>query len=639
MNGNGAHLARSLFANANDQQSCYMTYRMQYQDPNSTTNWITYDTKYGQAYGSANGCGDFYNYRVTLNLFAATDAGFPVDPRTSRFGLQWNGVCQDLGQTSEPSDLNDQPASRLNMADVPPSLHYLEPSAWIDSANGIMYSLRPDAKSGFYALHGWPKCTNGSFIGASSGWMANVASSVSSPGIAPGLLSQNNTDIFYNPWLFASGNQGANRHTPDYFADPDGVVRRGMGAYIPFNLAGPWNAGNAPADTTVGLPMAEAFVSGSSEGDTTITTYPGTPPTSANPTSQAQSRPYFLHRPFYSVAELGYVFSDTPWRNLDFFTAESGNAALLDTFCINDTNDPGGLVAGKVNLNTRQVPVLQAVLASGYFDPAVPTLTGSGTAGQIDSTTANLLAQALVARTTDTTNIANGTGPLQNMSELVGKYVVPQIASAPGQKGIQIQDMGTTILNGYDEGTLNAPSGGTASTSFADGKLSYAGFSGGVWDNTATTGASAAYAHCPYPNPYSYEPNPSTVASGTISGGVEDFTSKTGAPKPTTAPEDVYAALLKSSSFSSNANHNGTRETVTYIQRFREAPIRALSAVGTTRVWNLMIDVIAQTGRFPSSASSLANFNVEGERRYWVHVAIDRYTGKVLDEQVEEVKE
>jgi len=59
--------------------------------------------------------------------------------------------------------------------------------------------------------------------------------------------------------------------------------------------------------------------------------------------------------------------------------------------------------------------------------------------------------------------------------------------------------------------------------------------------------------------------------------------------------------------------------------------------IGTTRVSNLMIDVIAQTGRFPSSASSLANFNVEGERRYWVHVEIDRYTGKVLDEQVEEV--
>jgi hypothetical protein len=79
------------------------------------------------------------------------------------------------------------------------------------------------------------------------------------------------------------------------------------------------------------------------------------------------------------------------------------------------------------------------------------------------------------------------------------------------------------------------------------------------------------------------------------------------------------------------------------LTRLREASIRALAATGTTRVWNLMIDVIAQTGRFPSNAataaSPLAAFAVSGERRYWVHVAIDRYTGKVLDERIEEVKE
>jgi hypothetical protein len=75
------------------------------------------------------------------------------------------------------------------------------------------------------------------------------------------------------------------------------------------------------------------------------------------------------------------------------------------------------------------------------------------------------------------------------------------------------------------------------------------------------------------------------------------------------------------------------------IQRFREAPIRALSAVGQTRVWNLMIDVIAQKGRFPSTASTLDNFNVEGEQRYWVHVAIDRLTGQVIDKQIEVVQQ
>ena len=34
--------------------------------------------------------------------------------------------------------------------------------------------------------------------------------------------------------------------------------------------------------------------------------------------------------------------------------------------------------------------------------------------------------------------------------------------------------------------------------------------------------------------------------------------------------------------------------------------------------------------------SDLPNFIVEGEQRYWVHVAIDRFTGQVIDQQVED---
>ena len=67
--------------------------------------------------------------------------------------------------------------------------------------------------------------------------------------------------------------------------------------------------------------------------------------------------------------------------------------------------------------------------------------------------------------------------------------------------------------------------------------------------------------------------------------------------------------------------------------------VRALSDVGQTRTWNLMIDVIAQTGRYPQSASGLDQFLVEGEKRYWVHVAIDRITGQVIDQLWEPVSE
>ena len=72
----------------------------------------------------------------------------------------------------------------------------------------------------------------------------------------------------------------------------------------------------------------------------------------------------------------------------------------------------------------------------------------------------------------------------------------------------------------------------------------------------------------------------------------------------------------------------------------REVVARAASSVSQTRVWNLVIDVVAQTGRYKPNAQSLQNdFVVEGEQHYWVHVAIDRFTGQVLDKQIEVVNE
>ena len=67
--------------------------------------------------------------------------------------------------------------------------------------------------------------------------------------------------------------------------------------------------------------------------------------------------------------------------------------------------------------------------------------------------------------------------------------------------------------------------------------------------------------------------------------------------------------------------------------------MRALIDAGQTRTWNLMIDVIAQSGRYPQTAATLADFVVEGEKRYWLHIAIDRFTGEVIDQQLEAVYE
>jgi Tfp pilus assembly protein PilX len=71
----------------------------------------------------------------------------------------------------------------------------------------------------------------------------------------------------------------------------------------------------------------------------------------------------------------------------------------------------------------------------------------------------------------------------------------------------------------------------------------------------------------------------------------------------------------------------------------KEALSRALAELCQTRTWNLMIDVIAQSGHYPPNATALAQFVVEGEKRYWLHLAIDRFSGEVIDRQLEAVYE
>jgi hypothetical protein len=77
-----------------------------------------------------------------------------------------------------------------------------------------------------------------------------------------------------------------------------------------------------------------------------------------------------------------------------------------------------------------------------------------------------------------------------------------------------------------------------------------------------------------------------------------------------------------------------TRETVT----------RVLAEAGQTRTWNLLVDLITQTGRYvpgagPADLGDPTKFVVEGEKRYWFHIALDRYDGSVLGSQLEEVVE
>ncbi len=335
--------------------------------------------------------------------------------------------------------------------------------------------------------------------------------------LRPGLFTQNifkaaNNGSIYGTAALVDYSAQVYDATPQYYSDADGVVRRAMGAFV--------TASTTPAlSDTAGMALGL--------GAATTPLYSPRSPQVIPNKDQMASRPMILNRPFRNVGELSYVFSDTPWRNLDFSTPESGFSPLLDTFCTSDSDDVDALVAGKVNLNTRQKPVIQAILAGAYrsvFANLPPPLT---TPENLSPTDAAKLAELLVNGRTQST--AANKGPLKNLSELVGKLKTGASLSLP-----------------------------------IDGKQQYMGFSSDI---------------------------------GTLA---------------TTASDKI--------------------------PRYREGAIRALASAGTTRTWNLMIDVIAQAGRATGSGVG-AGFLVEGEQRYWVHVAIDRYTGKVLNKQIESVKE
>jgi hypothetical protein len=144
-------------------------------------------------------------------------------------------------------------------------------------------------------------------------------------------------------------------------------------------------------------------------------------------TTSLDYHPIILNRPFRNVAELGYAFRDLPWKSLDFFTDKGADGGLLDVFCINDGAPVLAaaitvvgmvvppMVAGQVNLNTRQTPALQAILAGAIWDELDSTNTVSRTG--TGDTAAPVLATRVVTQTSTT--------PMQNRSELIARSDLP----------------------------------------------------------------------------------------------------------------------------------------------------------------------------------------------------------------------
>jgi len=78
------------------------------------------------------------------------------------------------------------------------------------------------------------------------------------------------------------------------------------------------------------------------------------------------------------------------------------------------------------------------------------------------------------------------------------------------------------------------------------------------------------------------------------------------------------------------------------VDEVKQTIARALAEAGQARTWNVMIDVIAQTGNYAPGTPDLTDptkFIVQGEKRYWLHIALDRDDATVLGAQLEEVVE
>ena len=91
--------------------------------------------------------------------------------------------------------------------------------------------------------------------------------------------------------------------------------------------------------------------------DSIPSTDPAAPPPPPNP--------ILLKRAFRNVGELGYAYRNSS-STLDFQTAASTDAPLLDLFTYN-TAAPAPGRSGIVSLNTRQAPVLAAILQGAIY--------------------------------------------------------------------------------------------------------------------------------------------------------------------------------------------------------------------------------------------------------------------------------
>jgi hypothetical protein len=452
-------------------------------------------------YQDANAPGGWVTYDQQQYQFDATQLAISGTPSSFNNGQNWGG-----GGRVDPRTSRWGYHISEYQTDIPV----------INLADNEYGTYRPDG-GGSYGDHVGGRADLG-FVGAETANSGGAGDPWQ--GFQNGYWAENSVRSVYEP--------ASSTPVLHYNVDPDGVPRRAVGGYVTDTSEG--GTAISSSEPLTGLPMATGATT-ISGGDTAY-----------------DSRPTMLHRPFRSVAELGYVFRDSPWGDINFTFPESGDSPLLDVFCINDTSATAGLVAGRVDLNTRQAPVLAALLSGTLLDK------DNSNSPILSQAMASQLAAQLVARTMTTTTTGTSQGPLLSRADLVGTW------------------MGST--------------------------------------NPTTSGS-----------------NLKTVAAAQTINPDNFFTGFS---------HDIGSATVPSINTQLGG---GNPNPVALIPRQRNSAMRGLVDNGMTRTWDLLIDLIAQSGEFPPKATGFSNFVVEGEKHYWLHVAIDRYTGKIIGSQLEVVSE
>ena len=562
----------------------FLTLRLQYQDPRSGR-WTTYDERFMSMDGRMEpDCPPYQGQWNAVQVEGTVpELGWcrPMlgccDPRTARYGMfqryayPWASGgslgrknapdvslgFQGAGDTDRPLLSGDMRAvAALGFGPAQTGLSWVRFKAAIDQTKAVVDAQylthqawwanrtlvqAPSLNANDY---GWisrygnpPFVSDAGLLGVRgfSHFWEDYSHDVGSQESTETGLWQYGADSFRQGWL--SENVAPHPGSPERqaVADADDVIRRALGAYA---SVGGYDA------TATGLPLSQ-YLAGS-----------------------AASRPVILDRPFRSVAELGYVFRSAPWKHIDFSTPETGDAGLLDLFCIGETPaTESPLVLGRVSLNTRDEAVLRALLAGSLKHEA-------GLDGVRDVMTSEEVSRTAMALLKRTLGEGLGRGPLINVGDLAGRIIGRNLAD----------------------------------------------FSGGVVPNAYTT---------------------VSTSKGSSQGALYTSVAPSTVTQPKRNPDlpDGGSVAWTFSGFSADLDQVFADSAEGKLRRVRESAIRALVDCGQTRVWNLLFDVILQTGAYGAQATGPADFYVEGETRAWVCVAMDRFTGEVLDRQWEMVYE